>query len=117
MWFKHRAWIPTAWILAGLNIAGAWFAAGDAEPLHAASHALLATLFALGAQRLQVRALRAATADASTAERLEDIEARLAEIDQLPDVAARLAEVEERVDFAERALVDIRQRAQLPPKK
>jgi len=116
MWFRHRAWIPVAWILSGLNIAGAWFAAGEAQALHAASHALLAALFALGAQRLQVRALRGDTADASTVERLEDIEARLAEFDKLPDVEARLAEVEERVDFTERALVDVRQRAQLPPK-
>ncbi len=92
MWFQHRAWIPAAWILSGLNIAATWFAAGDAQPLHAASHALLAALFALGAQRLQVRALRADTAE------------------------ARLAEVEERVDFTERALVEVRQRAQLPPK-
>lgn len=116
MWFRHRAWIPVAWILSGLNIAGAWFAAGDAEPLHAASHALLAALFALGAQRLQVRAARAEIGDASTVERLEDLEARLADLDRLPDVTARLAELEERLDFTERALVDVRQRAQIPPK-
>ena len=116
MWFKHRAWIPAAWILSGLNIAGAWFAAGDAEALHAASHALLATLFALAAQRLQARQGRVATGDVSAAERLSDLEARVAELDGAQDVAARLAEVEERLDFTERALVDIRQRAQLPPK-
>jgi len=116
MWFKHRAWIPVAWILSGLNIAGAWFAAGEAQPLHAASHALLAALFALGAQRLQVRALRAETADASTVERLEDLEARLSELDRLPDVTARLAELEERLDFTERALVNVRERGQIPPK-
>ena len=97
MWFKHRAWIPAAWILSGLNIAGAWFAAADAEPLHAAAHALLATLFALGAQRLQTRQGRAA-GDAPAADRLSDLEARVAELDGLQDVAARLAEVEERVD-------------------
>ncbi len=117
MWFRHRAWIPVAWILSGLNIAGAWFAAGDAQPLHAASHALLAALFALGAQRLQVRALRADIADASTVERLEDLEARLADVDRLPDVTARLAELEERLDFTERALVHVRERTQLPPKE
>lgn len=117
MWFKHRAWIPVAWILSGLNIAATWFAAGDAQPLHAASHALLAALFALGAQRLQVRAARADIADASTVERLEDLEARLGDLDRLPDVTARLAELEERLDFTERALVNVRQRAQLPPKE
>ena len=116
MWFRHRAWIPVAWILSGLNIAATWFAAGDAQPLHAASHALLAALFALAAQRLQVRALRAQTADASTVERLEDLEARLADFDRLPDVVARLAELEERLDFTERALVNVRERGQIPPK-
>jgi len=115
MWFRHRAWIPVAWILSGLNIAATWFAAGDAQPLHAASHALLAALFALAAQRLQVRALRAVTADASTVERLEDLEARLADFDRLPDVVARLAELEERLDFTERALVNVRERGQIPP--
>ncbi len=117
MWFKHRAWIPTAWILSGLNIAGAWFAAGDAEPLHAATHALLAALFALGAQRLQARGARTDASDASTVERLEDLETRLADFAKLPDVVARLAELEERLDFTERALVNVRQRAQLPPQE
>ena len=116
MWFRHRAWIPVAWILSGLNIAATWFAAGDGQPLHAASHALLAALFALAAQRLQVRALRAETAGASTVERLEDLEARLADFDWLPDVVARLAELEERLDFTERALVNVRERGQIPPK-
>ena len=117
MWFRHRAWIPAAWILSGLNIAGAWFAAGDAEPLHAATHALLAVLLALGAQRLQARAERRDASDASTVDRLQDLEARLADFDKLPDVVARLAELEERLDFTERALVNVRERAQLPPKE
>lgn len=116
MWFKNRAWIPTAWVLSGLNIAAAYFAAGDAEPLHATAHALLAVAFALGAQRLQARLGASATIDASTAERLQELEARVAEFDKLPDVQARLAELEERLDFTERALVNVRERGQLPPK-
>src|SRR5258708_7431083 len=115
MWFKHRAWIPTAWILSGLNIAGAWFAAGDAEPLHAATHALLAALFALGAQRLQARGARTDASDASTVERLEDLETRLADFAKLPDVVARLAELEERLDFTQPALANVPQPAPLPP--
>jgi uncharacterized coiled-coil protein SlyX len=115
-WFKHRAWIPAGWVLAGLNIAGAWFAAGDAEPLHASVHALLAVLFALGAQRLQTRRATGIAADASTGERIAELEERVAELDGLQGLAQRLAELEERLDFTERALVNVRERAQLPPK-
>ena len=39
-----------------------------------------------------------------------DSQARLSELE------ARLAELEERVDFSERALADVRARAQIPPK-
>ena len=55
MWFKHRAWIPVAWILCVLNLGSVWFAARPAEPWHATIHALLAVLFGLGAQRLGAR--------------------------------------------------------------
>ena len=50
------------------------------------------------------------------AERIEELESRLAALDALPDVEGRLAELEERVDFAERALVEVRARPQIPPK-
>src|SRR5262245_55349564 len=52
MWFKHRAWIPIAWILSVVNVLAVWFAAQPGEPWHATSHALLGVLFAVGAQRL-----------------------------------------------------------------
>ncbi|MEX2152841.1 MAG: hypothetical protein WD825_05830 [Gemmatimonadaceae bacterium] len=55
MWFKHRAWIPIAWLLCLANLGATWFAALPAEPWHATSHALLAVLFGLGAQRLAAR--------------------------------------------------------------
>jgi len=55
MWFKHRAWIPVAWFLCFLNLGAVWFAARPAEPWHATSHALLALVFGLGAQRLAAR--------------------------------------------------------------
>jgi hypothetical protein len=55
MWFKHRAWIPIAWLLSLGNLVAVWFAAQPAEPWHAAIHALLAVLFGLGAQRLMAR--------------------------------------------------------------
>lgn len=55
MWFKHRAWIPIAWLLSLVNVVATWFAAQPAEPWHATIHALLAVVFAVGAQRLSAR--------------------------------------------------------------
>ena len=55
MWFKHRAWIPIAWLLSVGNVVAVWFAALPAEPWHATTHALLAVLFGVGAQRLMDR--------------------------------------------------------------
>ena len=71
MWFKHRAWIPIAWLLSLLNLGAVWFAALPAEPWHATVHALLATLFAVGAQRLMARQRPAAAIEASRADRLQ----------------------------------------------
>ena len=55
MWFKHRAWIPIAWLLSLGNAGAVWFAAQPAEPWHATAHAVLAVLFGVGAQRLTAR--------------------------------------------------------------
>jgi hypothetical protein len=66
VWFKHRAWIPVAWLLSLGNLVSVWFAAWPAEPWHATGHALLAVLFALGAQRLEARR-RASLGDAEPA--------------------------------------------------
>ena len=55
MRFKHRAWIPIAWLLSLVNLVSVWFAARPAETWHASAHALLAVLFGLGAQRLMIR--------------------------------------------------------------
>jgi len=55
MWFKHRAWIPIAWLASLVNLGAVWFAARPAEPWHATIHALLALLLGLGAQRLTAR--------------------------------------------------------------
>jgi hypothetical protein len=104
--FKPRLWEPIAWILTAINIGGVWFAA--AEPLHATAHAVLAAAFAVWALHLRRRG-RQALPDASTAERLTALEE--------PGLNARLAELEERLDFVERALIDVRARAQLPPKE
>lgn len=116
MTFKPRVWEPIAWILSAVNVGAVWFAAQPGETWHATTHAVLGVAFGLWALHLR-RLKRTSMADLSAQERLDEIEARLAEFDKLPDVEARLAELEERLDFTERALLDVRARAQqLPPK-
>ena len=115
MWFKHRAWIPVASLLCLGNLVAVWFAARPAEPWHATGHALLALLFGLGAQRLGLR--KKPPVDTDVVGRLRELEAQLADLDKLQDVERRLTELEERLDFTERALVDVRTRAQLPRKE
>jgi hypothetical protein len=55
VWFKHRAWIPIAWLLSVLNVAAVWFAARPGEAWHATTHALLALVFGVGGQWLNAR--------------------------------------------------------------
>ena len=82
MWFKHRAWIPVAWLLCLINAVAVWFAAQPGEPWHATTHALLAVLFGLGAQRLAVRR-RALTGVAGGAELPADVATLRAELSAL----------------------------------
>ncbi|HTR20727.1 MAG TPA: hypothetical protein VMH88_07725 [Gemmatimonadales bacterium] len=115
MWFKHRAWIPVAWGLSLANLIFVWAAAGPNEPWHPTTHALLAVLFALGAQRLAQR--NASLADADEDESSRELEAGRPDQAKIEGVEGRLSELEERLDFTERALVDVRKRAQQPPPK
>ena len=55
MWFKHRAWIPIAWLLSIVNVAAVWFAARPGEAWHATTHAILGLLFGVGGQWLNAR--------------------------------------------------------------
>jgi hypothetical protein len=63
VWFKHRAWIPIAWLLSLGNVVSVWFAAEPAEPWHATVHAVFAVLFGVGAERLMARKRAAAQPD------------------------------------------------------
>jgi len=109
MWFKHRAWVPVAWLLSLGNLAAVWFAAQPGEPLHATIHALFAVLFALGARRLMARN----QADARTEHSLDAIDQNEHLLDTIDDLQPRLQELEERLDFAERLLTKY-QRADRP---
>ena len=99
MWFKHRAWIPIAWILSALNIASVWFAALPGETWHATAHALLGALFALGAQRLTVRrrALQAVGGDTKLRAEIDAFRQELTALGQ-PLGEDRLKRLEQAVD-------------------
>lgn len=52
MTFKPAIWRPIAFVLSGVNVVAAGFAAGVAEPVHGTVHAALALAFGLWTQRL-----------------------------------------------------------------
>jgi hypothetical protein len=102
MWFKHRAWIPVAWVLAVGNLFGALVAMRmtPTGPWHAATHLALAAGFALGARHLMARR-RAGTLDEQLQLTLDQNEELQQTLDSLQQ---RIYELEERVDFSERLL-------------
>ena len=97
MTFKPALWQPIAIVLSSLNLVAVGFAAGAAEPYHAAVHAALALGFGLWAQRLRQRL--GPTLGAGEQEgRLEALEADVGELRR------ELTETQERLDFAERVM-------------
>jgi hypothetical protein len=106
MWFKHRAWIPVAWLLCLANVVAVWFAASPGETWHATGHALLAVLFGLGAQRLAVRNKSTTSADVVT---WQELEARLprAEPQQVAQTLEAIAVEVERIGEGQRYLTKI----------
>lgn len=103
MTFKPATWYPIAVVLSVLNLAGAGFALGQAQPEHAAIHVALAVAFGLWAQRLRSRSggsehrARPEGIDADGS-RLEALEAEVSKLRQ------ELVETQERLDFVERLL-------------
>jgi ubiquinone biosynthesis protein UbiJ len=93
MTFKPGFWHPVAVGLSILNVVGAGFAAGAAEPWHAGIHAGVALAFWSWAQRLRL----AKTAAGGPAE-LEALEG------EVSDLRREVAEIQERLDFTERVL-------------
>ena len=95
MTFKPAIWYPIAVVLSVINVAGAGFALGTAEPLHAAGHAALALAFGVWAHRLQQGP---GPGGSEGQARLEELEA------EMSSLRGELSETQERLDFAERLL-------------
>jgi hypothetical protein len=55
MWFKHRAWIWVAWILAIINLLSVPLALFPPDVVHAGIHAVAAVAFGSAGWRLMVR--------------------------------------------------------------
>jgi hypothetical protein len=110
MTFKPAIWYPIAVVLSAINLAGAGFAAGQAQPWHATIHAALAVAFGLWAQRL--RQDRGGDGVESEVQgRLEGIEA------EVSDLRRELSEAQERLDFAERLLAQRPESRQVGPER
>ncbi len=93
MTFKPAIWYPIAVVLSVINLAGAGFAARQAQPWHATIHAALALAFGLWAQRLRQR-----PGGSELQAGLEALEVEVSKMRQ------ELSETQERLDFAERLL-------------
>jgi hypothetical protein len=93
MIFKPAIWHPVAIVLSAINLVAAGFAAGSAEPWHAAAHVGLALAFGLWAHRL-----RRGPGGSEEQARLEILELEVSSLRQ------ELGETQERLDFTERLL-------------
>jgi hypothetical protein len=93
MTFKPAVWRPIAVVLSAVNLVAVGFAAGAAEPWHAAGHAALGLAFGLWAQRL-----RPGPGGGDQEDRLEALEA------EVSNLRGELGEAQERLDFTERVL-------------
>src|SRR3989454_12632208 len=99
MTFKPATWYPIAVVLSVLNLAGAGFALGQAEPEHATVHVALALAFGLWARRLRPRP--GGSEVPAGLEALEALDALEVEVSKLRRGASAK---HERPDFVERPL-------------
>jgi hypothetical protein len=106
MTFKPALWRPIAIVLSVINLVAVGFAAGSAEPWHAAGHAALALAFGLWAQRL-----RQGPAGGDREARLEVLEA------EMSNLRLELTETQERLDFAERLLAQGQESRRVGPER
>jgi hypothetical protein len=114
--FKPAIWYPVTFVLTGLNLVAAGFAAGSAEPWHAAVHMALALAFGLWAQRL-----RQGPGRSDHQARLEAVEAEVSRLEPLEaevsDLRREISEAAERLDFAERLLAQGQESRRVGPER
>jgi len=106
MTFKPATWYRIAVVLSAINLAGLGFAAASAEPVHAATHAVLAVAFGLWAQRL-----RQGPGGNEVQARLDALEAEVGSLRQ------QLSETHERLDFTERVLAQRPETGRVGPQR
>jgi len=106
MTFKSPIWQPVSIVLSAINLVAVGFAAGAAEPYHAALHAGLALGFGLWAQRLRQRPR---VIESGGDGRFEELEAEMGELRR------ELNEAQERIDFTERVLAQGRDPRRVEP--
>ena len=106
MTFKSALWRPIAYGLSAVNLVAVGFAAGAAEPYHAAGHAALALVFASWAQRMR---RSPGGKELPGEERLELLESDVSELRR------ELTEAQERLDFTERMLAQGRESRRVGP--
>jgi hypothetical protein len=110
MRFKSPIWQPISIVLSAINLVAVGFAAGAAEPWHAATHSALALGFGLWAQRLlQRRRPLALEGELERDDRLEMLEG------EMHRMREELTEAQERLDFAERVLAKAPETRRLGP--
>jgi hypothetical protein len=112
MTFKSPLWRPVSVVLSAVNLVAVGFAAGMAEPWHAAVHAGLALGFGLWAQRLLQRVPGSGSEQLEAG--LEQLESLEAEVGRL---GRDLGEMQERLDFTERVLAQQAEARRLGPER
>jgi hypothetical protein len=111
MTFKSKIWGPIAVVLSGINLVAVGFAAGAAEPWHAAIHAGVALGFGLWAQRLRQGRGSGSGSGSELQAGLEALEAEVSRLGQ------DLSEMQERLDFTERVLAQRQEAPRVGPER
>ncbi|MGH7426845.1 MAG: hypothetical protein ACREMW_13870 [Gemmatimonadales bacterium] len=112
MTFKPSTWLPIAVVVTVINVLGAGYAVGTAEPAHAAAHVVLGLVFGLWAYRL-----RQGTSE-SAASAGGELEAGIEALEfEVSDLRRELSEMQERLDFAERVLAQKPESRRVDPKR
>jgi hypothetical protein len=112
MTFKPAIWQPIALVLSVINLVAAGFAAGEAEPWHAAVHVALGLAFGLWAQRLRQGL------GGSALQSMSEVQPRLEALEfEMSDLRRELSEAQERLDFTERMLAQGQESRRAEPER